>query len=199
MTIPSECKMPDLSDLDFPLIGRLIVQLLVGERDLSPNARRYRRNFVRLLDKALREYKESRELILAEVAETNHPSGGRPIYFLAFTDHIETCINAVSRLFRLLERIKSEKDSPKFPRELRRLIETRNKSVANIRNSVEHIDEQIQKGEIAPGKPIMLALNKDSDGISISSFEIKFTELAMVLEKMHEIALYILKDKKIET
>ncbi len=199
MTIPSECKMPDLSGLDYPLIGRLIVQLLVGERGLSPNAKRYRRNFIRVLDKALREYHKARELILAEIAKTNVSSKHGPgMYFIGFTDHIETCINALSRLFKLLERIKSEKDSPKFPRELRRLIETKSESVADVRNSVEHIDEQIQKGEIAPGKPIMLTINKNSDGILISSFEIKFAELAMVLEKMHEIALYILTIKKIE-
>jgi len=69
MAIPSECKMPDLSGIGSPLLGRLIVQLLVGERGLSPKAGRYRRNFIRLLDKAVREYNEARAAILADVTE----------------------------------------------------------------------------------------------------------------------------------
>ena len=67
MAIPSECKMPDLSCLDSPLWNRLIVQLLVGEKGLSRKAQLYRRNFVRLIDKALEEYNNAREVLLAQV------------------------------------------------------------------------------------------------------------------------------------
>jgi len=195
--------MPDLSGLDSPLIGRLFVQLLVGEPGLSQKASLYRRNFIRLLDKALREYREAREAILADIAEANRSAkekrkDGRRIHFIAFTDHIETCINAVSRLFRLLERIKSEKESPAFPRVLRRLVETKSESIANVRNAVEHIDEQIQKGEVPPGKPIMLTIGKNDDRIVVSKYEMKFEELAMVLEQMHEMALYILTSRRME-
>ena len=160
MVIPSECKMPDLSGLDSPLIGRLIVQLLVGEPGLSRKTSLYRKNYIRLVDKALREYHEARELILAQIAEANRSAeemsrDGRHIYLILFTDHIETCINAVSRLFRLFERIKSERKSPAFPRELRRLLETQGESVAKVRNTVEHMDERIRNDEISPVKPIM--------------------------------------------
>jgi len=192
MGIPSECKMPDLLGL-VPLIGRLIVQLLVGgDVRLSRKASLYRKNFIRLVDKALREYHAAREALLGEIQGTQRS------FLIEFTNHIETCINAVSRLFKLLERIKSEKESPAFPRELRRLVETKNEPITNVRNVVEHIDEHIQKDEIAPGKSIMLALSKNDDGVVISNFEIKFKELAMVLEKMHEIARHILTVKKIE-
>lgn len=198
--IPSECKMPDLSDLYTPLKGLLIVQLLVGEKGLSWKASLYRRNFIRLLDKALQEYQKARDTILAEIAETKRPveekrEQGRILYIFALTDHIETCINAVSRLFKLLDRIKSEKESPVVPRELRRLVETRSKSIDSIRNAIEHMDERIQKDEIAPGQPIMLVLSEDHDGVAVSNKEIKFEALAMVLRTMHEIALYILKAK----
>jgi len=203
MAIPSECKMPDLSGLDSPLIGPLLVQILVGEPSLSQKARLYRREFIRLLDKALREYHEAREAILAQIAEANRSAeemgeDGRRIYIIAFTDHIETCINAVSRLFRLLERIKSEKESPAFPRELRRLVEIKSESIADVRNAVEHMDEQIRKGEITPGKPIMLTIGKNDDRVVVSKYEIKFEELAVVLKKIHEIALYILTIRKME-
>lgn len=60
------------------------------------------------------------------------------------------------------------------------------------------MDELIQNDEIAPGEPIMAAISKNDDGVVVSKCEIKFEELAMVLEKMHEIALYILTAKKME-
>ena len=202
MGIPKECKMPDLSGLD-TLINRLLVQVMIGDPGVSKKAALYRRNFVRLVDKALNEYHEAREAILAQIAEAKRPAKemekhGRQIFIFEFTDHIETCINAVARLFKLLERIKSEKQSPAWPRELRRLLETKSESIENARNAVEHIDERIQRGEIAPGKPVMMSVSEKDDAVVVSSHEIRFEELAMVLEKMHEVAQYILTIKKME-
>lgn len=190
MAIPSECKMPDLSGLDSPLTNRLIVQLLVGQKDLSPNARLYCRNFVRLIDKALEEYNNAREVLLTQ---------GKGIYVFAFANYMEDCINAIRRLYLLLDRIKSEKESPVLPREARRFLETRRESIANVRNDAEHIDELIRNGDIATGKPVMLALSKTKDGVVVADCEIKFKELALVLEKMNEIAQYILTIKKVDT
>ena len=202
MSVPTECKMPDLSGLDSPLVNRLLVQLLVGERGLSPKTSLYRRNFIRLVDKALWEYHEAREAILAQIAEMNRPpeemSGdGRSIYILTFTDHIETCINSVRRLYKLLGGIKAEKQSPGLPRELRRQVETREETIVKIRGAIEHMDELILKGEIV-GKPIMAAGSENWDAVVVSNYELKFEELAMVLRAMHEIALYILQPRKIK-
>ena len=87
MAIPSECKMPDLSGLD-SLVGTLLIQeLFRGKRGLSHKTRSYRINFVRLLDKALTEYHEARQCILAQIAEANRKTeemaqDGRIIYML---------------------------------------------------------------------------------------------------------------------
>jgi hypothetical protein len=204
MSLPSECKMPDLSGLDSPLVGRLIVQLLVGEPGLSPRISLYRRNFVRLVDKALREYREAREAILAQIAEMKRPPkkmnrDGRSIYILAFTDHIETCINAIRRLYKLLERIKAERQSPELPRKLLKQVEMKEGTMAKIRNAIEHMDELILRGEVGEGKPIMAAGNDNWDAVVVSSYELKFEEVAMVLRAMHEIALYLLTIKKADS
>jgi len=193
--------MPDLSGLDYPLVGRLVIQLLAGERGLSPKTSLYRRNFIRLVDKALREYHEARETILAEIAETKRPleemsRDGRNIYILTFADHIENCINAVQRLYKLLERIKAEKQSPGLPRELRRQVETRGETIVRIRGAIEHMDERILEGEAGVGKPIMAAGSENWDAVVVSNYELKFEELAMVLRTMHEIALHLLTIKK---
>ncbi len=153
MVIPSKCAMPELSGIDYPLWNRLLVQLLMGERGLSPKTKLYRRIFIRLVDKSITEYNKAREAVLAQIEETNptielnesaeNPSflkniirkilnlsalrrvlsqqflntnEGRIIYIFRFTDHIENCIISVRKLYGILERIKSEKDSPAFPR-----------------------------------------------------------------------------------
>ena len=203
MALPSECKMPDLSGLD-SLMNRLIVQALIGEPGLSQKTRLYRRNFVRLVDRALMEYQEARELIFAQIAEMNRSSkemirDGRSIYLFTFPDHIETCINAVRRLYKLLERIKTKKQSPGLPRELRRQVETIEETIVDIRDAIEHMDELIHNSELAAGKPIMAAGSENWDAVVVSNYELKFEDLAIVLRKMYEIALYLLTIKKADS
>jgi len=203
MGIPSECKMPDLSGLDSSLKARLMVQALVGDPGVSQEVGLYRREFIRLVDKAEDEYQEARAAILAQIAEANRPAEemakhGRQIFMFQFTDHIETCINAVRRLFRLLERIKSEKESLEIPTELLELVEAKTNSIAHVRNAAQHMDERIEKGKRTSGEPIMLTLSKNEDGVVVLKHELKFEELAMVLKKMHEIAVHILTVKKME-
>jgi hypothetical protein len=186
--------MPDISDVDFPLINRLAVRLMVPEPGISSKATLYRNIFIRLQDKAIREYRQAREAFLADIADH-----GRQMHIIEFTDHMETCINATSRLYRLLEKIKSERESPAFPKELRKSVETKGPSVKVVRDTVEHMDKEIQGDKVTPGKPIALTVNKNFDGVLASSSELSFQDLAEVLKKFNEIALYILGIKKMPT
>ncbi len=196
MAIPSECKMPDLSlDTDYPqpLTGYLVVQMLSGgDNKLSHQSSLNRRNFVRLVDKAWREYHESKNALIREISREE------TAFMMLFTNHIETCVNAVQRLFKLLMRIRKDKNSPTIPKHLQRIVETKEKTIKDIRHTIEHIDERIRKDEIGRNKPIMLTVSENEDGVVVSNYEIKFIELVMILEKMREIALYILTVKKIE-
>lgn len=202
--IPSECKMPDLSDLK-SLVGTLIVQeMLSAKSGLSQKTRLYRKNFIRLLNEALVEYQDARQCILNQIAEAKRPpeemaKEGRIMYMLEFPNHMETCINATARLYKLLDGLNAKKEPPMLPRELRRLVETKKQPIKDIRGAVEHMDERIRNGKIDPGQPIMLALNGNHDGVVISDHEIKFKELAMVLRRLHEIAQYLLTVKKLNS
>ncbi len=119
--------MPDLSDLDFPLKKYLILHALVGDKGLTQKESLYRRNFVRLVDKAIKEYQEARSTIILQIEEMNRPpeemsKEGRIIHILGFTDHFESCINAINRLLKQLERIKRKNGSWMIPRLTRRII-----------------------------------------------------------------------------
>ncbi len=199
MAYPPENKMPDLTQLEM-LSNRLVVQLMIGEPGITKKISLYRRNFIRLIEKALLEYEQARQVILDQIKEANRPAKeiektGRHIVLFGFTNHIEDCINAIRRAYKLLERIKTEKVSPSLPREIRRLLESKSEDITKLRDLVEHIDEIILKDELAPNKPIMLAITKNSDGVTISHYEIKFTELAIILKNMHELGEYILNLK----
>lgn len=163
MEIPKECKMPDLSNLDSSLINRLVITLLAGEQDISPNASKYRRNFIRLIDRAISHYLEARnDLInLIEEAPKKGLNESGYLYFalVSFPDHMETVINSLSRLYKLLEAIMSEENSPRVPRTLRRSVMSQDSAVRDIRNCIEHIDGDIQKGKIVSGKPVLLSID----------------------------------------
>ncbi len=184
--------MKDLRYLNKNEVGQLIVQLLIGEPGLSKEFTRYRRIYIRLLKKALYEYEMARMTILEWIEDTRDLM--KP---LTFANHLETCIHEISRLFKLLEKIKTDITAPPLPRITRRLLEKQYEPVHEIRNTIEHMDDDIQSGELAPGKPVFITINNEDDGIIISNHEIKFNELSSIIEKTHEMAPYILTNKKI--
>lgn len=200
MEFPSECKMPDLSTLE-PLWTRLVPLLLIGAPGLSKNTGLYLREYVRLVEKALGEYCEARNTILEVVAEISDKGkkskqNARLAFAFLFANHMETCIDAIRRIYRLMDGIvRTKEDSILVPKELRRLVLTNYDSIRGIRDTIQHLDKDIRDG-IPSGKPIMLAVNDNADGIVISDHEMNFSEIAMVLKRMHEIALHILLFRK---
>jgi hypothetical protein len=197
MSIPTKCNLPDLSNLK-PLAGRLIVRLLVGDPVLNGNVGLYFREYVRLIGKALYEYTQARNVVIEVVKEFNYrgknpPNNARLNYAFEFPNHMETCINAIRRLYNLQDGInRTKKEFIIIPRDLRKIIQSYFDPIKDVRDEVEHLDEKINL-QISQGEPIMLTVNDAGDGIMISSFEIKFTEIANVLKNMHQIAVYILE------
>jgi len=196
--IPNKCKMPDISDLTTPLLPALLAQALIGNKELSRKSSLYRNNFVRLVDKAVFEYQESRSTIIAQIEEMQRSTEemvetGRVLHILNFTDHFENCINATARLLKLLDKIKNESRSPSISRLVRRLVEAYSKSIPDIRNAIEHMDEKIRGDEIVEGQPVMLSVGDDGDKATIASYHIKFNDLATTLRKLHAVAKQLLE------
>jgi len=73
--IPKTCEMPDLSVLDSRLARSLITAVLSGDPGLSPKEGLYRRNFVRLVDQAIKEDKYVFEFIEQRQAAHFTPNG----------------------------------------------------------------------------------------------------------------------------
>jgi hypothetical protein len=113
--LPTECNMPDLSWLQKrPAQGAFLIHQMIGAEKRFPEAMgSYRRNMVRLADKAVQDYMDARECVLAQIQEMQRTpeemSQGRIIYITRAADRLEDCILTVGRLFRYFEKVRSDK------------------------------------------------------------------------------------------
>jgi hypothetical protein len=175
--------MPDLSGLP-PLLPGLIATVLVSEGVyLTERERLYYRVFLRLADKAVREYMWAREAVIAETKRFR--KGGQEFHVVSFMDHIENCINACRRLYALLECVKTENGGLPIERIKRRVVEAHFEELKNVRVAIEHVDEKIQNGEITTG--IMPSFTDDDKSLKMLGHTMRFCDLAAVLTKFNEI------------
>jgi len=183
--IPTELKMEDLSRLE-KLLPTLMLNLtfVQGDRDISHRTALNRKLYIRLLDKAIDEYNEARELIVAQIAEKQ-----QRIYMFKFVDHMENCISSVRRILRFLNILKGNRDGLTFSRIIKNHIEslTSTSSIVEMRNTLEHMDERIRDDVIQEDEPIMLKISGTQDAIVIGSHSLKFSDLSTLIKKLHEI------------
>ena len=189
--IPTELRMEDLSGLE-KLQPTLLLNLVFahGDRNISRRTALNRRVYIRLLDKTLDEYKEARELIVAQITEEQRcteemTQNGRYIYMFKFVDHMENCISTVRRILRFLDILKGNQDGLAFPRTVKKLIESLTTPIIEVRNIVEHMDEKIQNDVIQENEPIMLKITDSQDGIMIGGQSLKFSTLSTLIKKLH--------------
>ena len=188
-----ECKMPDLSELD-PLIPAVLVQILAGEPGLSREQGLVRRNFVRLTDRAIAEYARARQAWIDQSQEGKRPSeraqdGGRVLHILAFTDHLETCFYAVNRLLSQLDRMGRYFAVDRITRGV---IDSARKDTEHVRDGLEHLDEWLERGEIAEGQPIMLMISDDGESAVFGGHKVKFEDVALLIRRLHQIGCQLL-------
>jgi hypothetical protein len=113
--LPTECNMPDLSSLqEQQAQGTFLINQLIGAEKGFPEAMgSYRRNMVRLADKAVRDYMDARRYVLSQVQEMRRTpeemaKHGRFIYAYLTTDRLEDCIITVRRTHPFPALIKQE-------------------------------------------------------------------------------------------
>ena len=195
--IPTECKMPDISDLEFPLKKPLLLTTFIGDPGLSRKEALYRRNFVRLIDKSIKSYLEARNTIIMQIEEFNRRKEGinraeSNFHIIEFTDFFEDCINAIARLLKQLDSIKTESGSWQMPKDMKRSIVAHSKNIPDIRNAAEHMDEIIQRDELQVGQPVMLAIGGDGDKAILGPYEVRFDHVAMTIRRLHNVARILL-------
>lgn len=198
--LPKSSKMPDLSKLD-SLIPALFTAVMGfrGEK-LINNEKVYVRIFAHTTQKAINDYETARDYLVAQVISIQlskrRKDPEKMLYTMfGFECHIENCINATRRLYHIFDAVKAERKHGgklSLDRQMRRILEAQSKEIIDVRNGVEHIDDIIQKSELAGS--IVLSISDDQEGIELAGYSVRFVDLALVLTRFHELARQWLHD-----
>ena len=181
--IPETNNIPDLSALDAPIILNAILNKVFGRRGPSGYpAIAFHSGFIMTMDNAIFEYESARKC-LDEAIARNH----RWTNYFRCLAHFEMCINSIKRAKGFLEGLKGCLQAPQIERTLNS-IESHLNNLRKIRNTIEHIDEKIRKGEVQKGDPVVLAIADDEKSIQISSHRITFNQLELVIRNLHTLA-----------
>lgn len=192
--IPSECNLPDLSGLLTKHLDQsFFVHQLVGSESRFPEKMLiYRRNFVRLADKALRDYLDARGAVLAIVekrkSHTLDIANGRLLSNL-IANNLEDCLVTTHRLFTYFERIRTDIKSFPVDQLFRQRIEAMEVSIRNMRDLVVHMEMDIKSAAIRLGDFIAPTLNEKADTISLGKRTLRADVLARAITLFHEFAL----------
>lgn len=181
--------MPDISDLGPIATGCFLASCLAGVDALkSEKDRKYITVLSRLIDKAKNEYIWAREAALAEEKETGLTyeeiltrDSGQYIYTCTIINHLENCINALSRIYKIVRKLNFDIDNKQ------------DKAITDVRNCIEHMDKEIHAGISGP---VCLNISEDALYIYIGQNtkvkELKIVDIANQIKTLHgQIVRYI--------
>lgn len=191
--LPTECNFPDLSGLlAKPADRSFLVNQLVGAENAFPEKMLiYRRTFIRLSDKAARDYTDARTNILLLVERQKSrtldiPDGRFLMHLIA--NKLEDAIITVRRLFNYFERIKSDGSRLPMDKLLKKKVDALQNVIREVRDLIVHMDEDISGGAIAAGQPIAPTLNITANTITVGKITLPAESLARAITHFHDFA-----------
>jgi hypothetical protein len=185
---PVACKMPSLEDLrPVPIVKLYMFRLMFhGTRTINNRTERaYIVSFIRILDKTMYEYGQSRQSLQDYIKSRN-----KTIFLMKTVSHLETCVSSLRRCLCLFERMKALTfGCPCELRIRRNRLKRISVLVRQVRNAIEHMDELIARDEIAEGAPIALMISEMGDCAYIAGSRILFSEIASTIRELHVFAV----------
>lgn len=195
MTYISKLVAPELGSEKSSLRTYFILKM-VFHANQSPTDELTARLFLMFLvivDKSVREYCAGRDQLLLYVV-----SGNQTSLLFDGLGRFETCIVTLKRAYRLLDRLKNQKESPQYGRSLKRLIATYENSVTNIRNSIEHMDEKIINNELKDGDAHLLIIDSSGLSLEVASDKLTFTEIHNAIKYFYSAGLAMIEALPVE-
>jgi hypothetical protein len=186
MTWISTCDAPDLEHLHVPVIATYLLSLVFTNRGGhdDPQVQSHVHAFILSTDKALRSYNVGRTLLNQYAQSRNSTT-----LLLQGLADFETCVTTVKRCLAFADRMASHPENPEIERTLRRLLTSYQRTVTPVRDAIEHMDQDIARGEAGPGSPIMLAVDQGGAVLEIGRNRLTFIELAACLTQLHTLAM----------
>jgi hypothetical protein len=178
----THCDAPELSEANSSLRFHVEAALVFHGKLRPPTAKASRlfTTFLLVVDKAAREYAAGRELLIAYASSSNETK-----LFIEGLGRYETCVTTTKRAFRLFDRLKKEREVPSVARLTRTLALASGKRITDIRNAIEHIDEDIVKGELADGEPHLLLMDKAGTRLELADHVLTFAALHSAILNLH--------------
>lgn len=163
--------MPDISNIADKAVSCFLASSLIGHYSTKgENVHKYFAVVSRLIDKAKYEYLLAREAALEEEKEgklsyeqLEKRNEGQYFYTNTITNHLENCINAVARIYKILRRLPSDYS-----------FNTSSKA-KKIRDSIEHIDERIANS--VQGS-VSLNIAEDASSVELVNEHLSMSDLA---------------------
>ena len=184
-----DLKIPDLSDLRNLSVWFAVTRLLLASGPKSYAQYALVVNYICLIDLAVDEYQDGRELALSDL-EHGEIIG----VMIRAAGYFEACISNVKRALNHLKVIRSQKDFPPdlkngLPRTLKVLRGNVENKITNIRNAIQHLERDIENLNVTQDDPICLIL--ESDQLLLGGYSISYQELSEWLKEFHKCATTI--------
>lgn len=181
---PTRCMRPNLSGIDHnTTLVYILNSTFRGAGAHDPKASAYLRGFILVTDKAIFEYQAARAAFQQFVETRNRTS-----LYIRSTAHLETCIHTTRRALRYVDRLRGTIGNV-LPRDDWRAIQTYSESVREVRDIIEHMDDEIAADRISEdGYVIALVLSDEGDAAVIGTLSITFDRLALLLHLLYALA-----------
>jgi len=180
--------MPSLEHLERSLRSKRDLGKQLGAHARpSGRARQIADGYVRLVEKALLEYEDSRSNLLAFLADGTADHQHRA------QDHFESCVQSLHRAIEYLERLRGfgykRGDGVSLvprPRDLEVIREPVRAKVRDMRDAVEHLDKDILGGRLPENAKVGIHLGWDK--ASLADLSLDYADVARWITQLHEYA-----------
>ena len=128
----------------------------------------------------MRDYSAGRKRI------SEHMSvGGDTTAYVEGVGDFENCINATKRALWLLKQLAKHPNGPELNRTSRRITDVWSNQVTDVRDAIEHIDNDIiSETGLPDGSAHMLSINTGGTQLEIGSHNLTFIALAETLQSL---------------
>jgi hypothetical protein len=143
--------------------------------------------YVRLVEKTVLEFEASRDTLIVFLSE------GYADQMFRSQDHFESCVQSMHKAILFLDRLRHldlrRADGSSFvprPRDLVVLREDVKIQVRHMRDTIEHLDEDILKNKLS--ESALIGVHMGWDKASIGNYNLAFADVASWIEILHGFA-----------
>lgn len=170
-------QLPDLSDLTTrTALDHFMNTVFRNAGTGDSQADILLKSFLRLVDKAVREYELARH-----EAES---AGGNVLSLVRASGHLENCITSMKRSLRFAKVLFCSKAKIPKPKNLSVFSSHAKNTLTELRDALEHNDERIVRGKLSPQDALTPYLNGSL--LELAGSSVSTAELTSWLRQLHD-------------